>query len=284
MKNFKEIKKVEYVINKKKYFVDYSGSTPAFYGENIILSNEKTDITYNQSWYEKGYEVFDIFNKKEFINLKFHIKKLIQNNIKKYNINTDYFNLEKYHKFANTDEIHHSIISYTRDLFPKDLSFCTAKIIKKLENVLGMHLCDVDPDTKKQLHTIVRINRPYSNDFNPPHKDIYESLDRFKILPKLVNFWIPICGTSNKSTLPLAPKSHLLNENTILRIVEKTIMNKNTYRVRGIINWNESNLLTRPSINDGQVLVFSPHLIHGCAFNEQKNKTRVALELRLFKK
>ena len=274
----------EYYINNKKYKVNYSGSTEACFGEKTTLSNEDTDLTYKQSWYKKGYNVFEIFSDNEFEELKSNIKKQIQDKISTHKVDTKLFELEKYHKFVNDNDLHHSITSFTRDLFPENFNFPTQKITKKLENIFGMHLSDIDPDTNKKLHIIIRINRPLSNDFNPPHKDIYESLDRFKTTPKLVNFWIPICGVTEKSTLPLVENSHFLSEDTILRIKDKTIMNNNSYRVRGIINWNNSNKLTKPTVKNGQVLIFSSHLIHGLALNEQNDTTRIALEFRLFKK
>lgn len=279
-----ESKFYEYSINKKKYKVNYSGSTKASFGEKVILSNENTDLTYKQSWYPKGYNVFEIFNNNEFEKLQSNIEKLIQDNISTYKVDTKLFRLEKYHKFVTDNNLHYSITSFTRDLFPENFNFSTQKITKKLENIFGMYLSNIDPDTNKKLHIIIRINRPLSNDFNPPHKDIYESLDRFKIIPKLINFWIPICGVTEKSTLPLVENSHFLSEDTILRINDKTIMNNNSYRVRGIINWNNSNELTKPTVKNGQVLMFSPHLIHGLALNEQNDTTRVALEFRLFEK
>lgn len=59
-----------------------------------------------------------------------------------------------------------------------------------------------------KLYIIVRINRPFSNDFNPPHKDIYESVDRDHSIPQFVNLWIPISGITQNSSSPTAPVSY----------------------------------------------------------------------------
>jgi ectoine hydroxylase-related dioxygenase (phytanoyl-CoA dioxygenase family) len=49
-------------------------------------------------------------------------------------------------------------------------------------------------------------------------------------------------------------------------------------------SWDKKNELERSTVGYGQALIFSPHLIHGLALNLEENKTRVALEFRLFKK
>jgi ectoine hydroxylase-related dioxygenase (phytanoyl-CoA dioxygenase family) len=98
-----------------------------------------------------------------------------------------------------------------------------------------------------------------------------------------LNFWIPIAGVTEKSNLPLAPKSHLINENLVLRTFEGGEIEGNKYRVRMIKSWNGESTLTRSKVRYGEVLIFSSHLIHGLAVNDEANKTRVALEFRLFK-
>ena len=142
----------------------------------------------------------------------------------------------------------------------------------------------MNPFNGKRLRIIVRINRPFSNDFNPPHKDIYESLDANNYCPRFINLWIPICGVTSKSSLPIVPSSHLINEDSIIRTRKGVNIFGQKYRVRMIKQWDGSNKLSRVDICDGDALAFTPHLIHGLAFNEEKDVTRVALELRLFEK
>jgi ectoine hydroxylase-related dioxygenase (phytanoyl-CoA dioxygenase family) len=57
-----------------------------------------------------------------------------------------------------------------------------------------------------------------------------------------------------------------------------------TYYIDGkpyIINIDDSQ---EYSIDYGEVLIFSSHLVHGLAINEESDTTRVALEFRLYKK
>jgi ectoine hydroxylase-related dioxygenase (phytanoyl-CoA dioxygenase family) len=157
-------------------------------------------------------------------------------------------------------------------------------MIPKFEKILGFNLSDYDSDGNQKVHIIVRINRPGSNDYNPPHKDMYEAYDSDGYFPKFLNFWIPIAGVTPKSSLPLVPNSHRISEDKIQRTIDGGIVGKNKYRVRFVKSWGESNELERADVSDGDVLIFSSHLVHGLAINEEEDTTRVALEFRLFKK
>ena len=78
------------------------------------------------------------------------------------------------------------------------------------------------------------------------------------------------------------PQSHTYNEDKIIRTNKGA--NFNQYKVRLIKSWGGKNKLIRVPINYGQILVFSSHLVHGLALNNEQNKTRISLEFRLFKK
>lgn len=266
---------VEYFIDKNK--VEIEMNPPFSYGSKEILCDKENDISFDQDWHKEGFFICDLFDKKEFNN----IKKGISNCI--FKTTNKKFKIEKYHNYVD-EKKHFEIVEKSRDLYPKDFEFSVPKILNKLSNILGFELTDFNPFVSKPLHIIVRIVRPNSKDFNPPHKDIHEEFDRTGVVPKHINFWIPICGVGKNSMLPIAPKSHLIPENKILRTFQGSNIGKNKYRVNGIVQWNEENKLIRPKIKYGQVLIFSSHLIHGCATNNQKDTTRISLEFRLFKK
>jgi hypothetical protein len=255
------------------------------YGNSEILSNSRSDVTYKFDWYSEGFTIKNFIENNEFIEMKLGIENSIKNIISSsLKINVDEFSLENYHKFITNELDHIKVVSQTRDLFTKDFSFDINYLIPKLEKILNISITDYDEVNDYKSHIIVRINRPKSNDFNPPHKDIYEHYDGEGYVPKFVNFWIPICGVSNNSVLPICPKSHLIPEDKILRTKNGSIVNENNYRVRLIKSWDAKNELIRPIVKYGECLIFSPHLIHGLALNEEENTTRVALEFRLYEK
>lgn len=267
---------------------DFPTENPANfkYGKNEVISNCTTDITFDQPWYRKGSTVLSILDDLEFSVLKQGITDCIKEIVKeKLQINTTDLTLENYHKYVLSDEDHYKVITKTRDLYLNDFSIKVNELFEKFQTFLGFNITDIDPKTKKSIYIIIRINRPKSGDYNPPHKDVYHFIDREdSYIPNFVNIWIPICGVNEKSSLPVVNSSHLLPENKILRTIEGGVLGKNVYHVRMIKEWDNSNELTRAKVNYGEALFFSPHLIHGIAVNEQEDVTRVSLEFRLFKK
>lgn len=278
------MKKHTYKIDDTPYIVELDDEQEYFFGEEKILSNEESDITYFQSWHDLGYTIENFLDDNQFSNLKKGVTDCIKNIIENVlNIKNLDFDLERYHEIISNNDDHYRVVSITRDLFPKDFGFPINEIIPIFEDILKFKLTDVNPNDNLKSHIILRINRPNSNDYNPPHKDVYEHYDEEKYVPKFVNFWVPICGVTKKSMLPISPKTHKLPENLILRTNEESFVSGNKYRVRAIKEWDNSVSMYRYPIDYGQVLIFSPHLIHGLAVNEEKNITRVSLEFRLYK-
>ena len=275
----------DYQIDGTKYTISIEESPLFQTGKNEVLSREGSDITYGQPWYERGFSEQDFLSQDEFESLKIGLTSSIEKIIKKeLSIEAESFELENYHNFVTDDASHFKIVSKTRDLFADDFNFPVMELIKRLSEILGFNLTDINSKNQSKVHVIVRINRPKSNDYNPPHKDIYEGVDNESYIPQFVNFWIPIAGVTKNSSLPLVPESHMLSENLVCRTFDGGMMQGNKYRVRMIKSWNDENSLVRSSVQNGQVLIFSGHLIHGLAINNEFDKTRVALEFRLFKK
>jgi len=277
--------KTDFVVNGVVRSVSIKNAPLFQHGDDEFLSSETTDITYAQPWYDQGFAEVDFLNQIEFSTLKNGLEQSIKRiAIQEIGSDLEGFDLQNYHNFVKDDETHFKIVSRTRDLFPTDFNFPIDTLIPRLGEILGIALTDIDPRTQNRLHIIVRINRPGSNDYNPPHKDIYEGVDNFSYIAPLVNFWIPIAGANANSNLAIVPGSHKINENQILRTHDGGVMQGNQYRVRMIKSWAGQNSLTRSQAKYGQVLIFSSHLIHGLGINDNQDQTRVALEFRLFKK
>ena len=281
----KDLKALDYLLNDKQHKICVEGSPDFRYGEAKVLSNAENDATFHQKWYSEGYNNAPFLNEADFLKLKNGITESIEQLIQKeLSIDTKGFELSNYHRYVKDEAGHQLIASKTRDLFAGDFVFSVQEIIERLEKILGFELTDNIPQSDQKLHIIVRINRPQSKDFNPPHKDIYEAVDNYSMTPKLINFWIPITGVTERSSLPISPKSHLISEDKILRSFEGCVINGNKYHVRTVQSWEGSNSLIRSDVNYGEVLVFSSYLIHGLAINEETDLTRVSLEFRLFQK
>ena len=276
-----------YKINDKVLKVEAPNDTKFFVGENICLS-DKYDITKNLSWYKKGYIIKNFSNILSFAKIKDSItqsiKKIILQNHPEINLNN--FKLEKYHEYISSDQ-HLKLDKLYKRLYPKDLGFDDKKIINFISKEVGK---DLSYKNEKNINhwIIIRIIMPSSTGtlgYNPAHKDIYdEDFDARNLIPKMVNTWIPICGVNKNTGLPLAISSHLFKESEILRTKSGATIEGQKYSVNCIKSWGGNNQLKIISPKEGELLIFSSHLIHGLAKNYNIDQTRVSLEFRLHKK
>jgi hypothetical protein len=248
-----------------------------------VLSGPHSDLTYGQPWYREGFAVLPFLDPAAFEALREGIEDTVGRLVSEQGKKVSGFRLEHYHRYVTTDDAHMQIVRQTRDLFPSDFGFDIVALHARLSSLLGFKLTDVCPRTGKTMHIIVRINRPRSGDFNPPHKDAYEAVDRNADTSPFVNFWIPIAGVDERSALPVSPRSHTLPESQVLRTHAGAVLDGRPYRVRMVREWGGRTNLERVSIQGGQALVFSAFLIHGLAMNDNDDKTRVALEFRVFR-
>jgi ectoine hydroxylase-related dioxygenase (phytanoyl-CoA dioxygenase family) len=122
------------------------------------------------------------------------------------------------------------------------------------------------------------VVRPRSRDNNPPHRDVW--LDRLR---HAVNIYVPLAGSSSRSSLPVVTGSHRWAESDIERTLDGARVNGVTFTVPSVVDATYPLTLTRPDPQANQVLVFSPYLIHGGAFNQQPDRTRVSLEMRFWR-
>lgn len=270
--------KVIYSIDNEEFTFDCPDKQIFVYGENRVLSTKNTDITFNQKWYQDGFNIDQFISEVNFANLKNGISKTLRSIMQNIGLSVDGFNLENYHSFVRNDVDHFQVVDITRDLFPEDFSFDIKKLIISIEDQTGLKLTDLFPYSDERVHIIIRINRPNSNDFNPPHQDIDDNETYEK---GFLNIWIPICGVTDDSSLCYVPGSHLFNQSLVLKSITGGEIGGNKYRVKMIKQWNYSNSLVRAKIKECDVLYFSPYLIHGLGYNKT-NKTRISLEFRLF--
>ncbi|MBM1219521.1 phytanoyl-CoA dioxygenase [Ponticoccus sp. SC2-23] len=270
-----------YTVDGTPLTLRLSGAEGAEFGPDRVLASPDTDPTWGQPWYQTGFAVSQVFSPAEFADLKTGIRNTLVHILSDLGVDLGDAPIEQYHRFVD-DDLHYKVVGRTRDLFPSDFNLDIAALHERLGAELGFPVSDIWPPTGEQVHIIIRVNRPGSDDFNPVHKDIYEDVDHADRVPRMINFWIPICGVGPQSALPLAAGSHLLSEAEILRTRAGSIMQGKHYRVNSILTWGGQTALERVRITDGEVLMFSSHLIHGLGYNTQPDTTRIALEFRLF--
>ena len=254
---------------------DLTGEEPKF-GPDEVLASREMDILGKTSWYQEGYTVARLFSDEEMGRLKRSVTARVGGVLAAKGIaDLGDFTLERYHEYVRSDAMHRSVIEVTRELTMADIDFEFEAFVRRVSETIGHPLKSTN-DILRRSFLIVRINRPRSLDYNPPHKDGY-----LPLWQRTVNLWVPIAGVNAHSSLPMVAGSHLLSESVIKRTTGGAVLNGMPYRVPAIVEWDGHRKMVRPTVKEGEALVFSPLIIHGCAKNLQSDVTRVALELRL---
>lgn len=268
--------KSEIIIDNKLHKINIQGDF--FWGKNEILFEKNSKIIEFSKWKEVGYKSLKTHSQKNHNKIKLTLNNLLFEILERKKIKVDKkFNLENYHKYVSDNNLHNEIIKETRSLtlsmFPKEVFH---EILFKISSHLNKKLTFYNKELEKEI-IILRLSRPSNLDINPPHRDGY-----LKVWKDVLNVWIPICGCNSNSSLPVIPYSHKTNEKDILRTsgLGATI-NKNKYHVPAIVSMKNGLKMKRPNPKYGESLIFTPFLVHGSAINENKDKTRVSLELRL---
>lgn len=252
-------------------------------GDAVVLAKAYDDLILEQSWGAEGYTIVDAKEAFDFTEVKRDITKILRSIIAELSPTTDVngFSLERYHHYVD-DALHYAVIGKTRRLYPQDFGFDEQRVIGFLSRLLGTDLGYMNPVFKANQWIIVRINRPHTVGYNPIHKDIYELHDGFGDIPRMANVWIPICGVEGTTGLPIAPGSHLVPEEQISRTKAGSVIEGQRYSVNCIESWGGDNHLQTMCPNQGEMLVFSSHLIHGLGRNHHDDTTRISLEFRLY--
>lgn len=250
------------------------------WGEDNIFLESDFNLVKNTSFDDVGYTILpltstdlDVGDNTNDKNINEMLQNIIKNTI--FSITNKNINLNNYHNEIKEEE-HTQILNampYKRDINPE---FCNY-----LENTISEILNEKVKIFNDDLW--FRICRPtniYKTDFNPCHRDIY--LDFYR---NLVNIYLPVIGSNEKSSLTIQPGSHKWNENQT-RITNGGAFFPNTdkkYSVDAIVASRVPLNMIRPNPNYDQFMLFSPYLIHGCANNDNIDTTRISLEIRFIR-
>ena len=138
------------------------------WGRDEILFNNYQDAINRTTWFQEGFNIIDVLEDEEHLNLVKSIQALL---FKNFEINFKNCALSEYHKYVSSEQ-HLELIKATRELQYSNLDLDIDFLCEKISNEL-----------KRKVHTknlllgrdlvILRISRPNSLDINPPHRDSY---------------------------------------------------------------------------------------------------------------
>lgn len=242
------------------------------WGEDRTLLETDINLLDKTPFNGKGYGIVSIIDHTKYL------KSLIMERICEITNSEIDIEIDKYHKYVSEEQHKRMLTSmpYKKNDSPELRQFC-----EYLEAFMSDQL-------KEQVKIFnddiwVRICRPNvvsKEDFNPCHRDVY--LDFYR---NLVNIYLPIVGSNEKSSLFVQEGSHLWSENvTAITTGGAFFKSKNKkYSVDAIVQSKNQLTMIRPNPNTNEVMIFSPYLIHGCSDNSNDDSTRMSLEIRFIK-
>jgi hypothetical protein len=268
--------------------LDYDGESVTFdvqgetmWGDDRVLLHEDDDVIAGCSWAAEGYTIAPFIDPRDFTTLTEGVRTLIARAIADAGIATSGdFALEHYHHVVATEDDHRRVADIVRRCYPAAVLPVPLDIVeRRVSQILGLEVGCTPPHGLFPPNFCIRIVRPRSGDNNPPHRDVW--LDRLR---HGVNLYAPLAGSSARSSLPIVPGSHLWRESEIERTASGATINGLPYTVPSVVGARRPLSLVRPDPAPNHVLVFSPYLIHGGAFNQQVDRTRVSLEMRFWRR
>ena len=267
---------MKYTVNDITLSYDAVGSKS--FGDNKVLLHDAVDLTKNASWHDRGFVIerlFDETTNKDFFRATEHLlKSLWRRSILQFD---DHLPLHEYHKVAKTKEQHLAAVEYTKLLDVSDFPLGIQRIEQRIGEVCKAKLVARNPfDNQTIFH--FRVIRPKSGDNNPLHRDVW-----LEDYADCINLYIPVCGSNERSSLIIVPGSHLWPESRVERTVAGAHINGVRFNVPAVTDITGDFNCVRPDPAPGEVLIFSPYLIHGGAVNLNDEQTRISIELRLWK-
>lgn len=185
--------------------------------------------------------------------------------------------LERYHELVD-DAQHFQSAKKNVELRLHHIGLKGDEMAAMFGGILGVRLAAVVPRIGSD-HVQLRIIRPGSTDYNPPHRD-----GALLELQSTLNVWIPIVAVDESNSLPIIPGSHLIAEEECWQTAPASArIRGRLYNVPAIGRLRGGPLeMTRTKVRIGQALLFTPYLVHGLGANLNGNRTRMAAELRLY--
>jgi len=277
--------KVYYSLDNDLIECDLEGATTI--GKDEVLLLQDVNLLEDTPWHSEGYTIQPFLSASDFETVRDGLTKRIASMLAANGVAIDAdFTLERYHTYVTDAD--HLVLSkqiqygFNVSEFPIDFSKVDARISELLGKDVSAEAKHIRFDHIPEFYNFsMRIVRPgMAKDNNPPHRDVW--IDRLR---NAVNIYVPICGSTSKSSLPLIPGSHLLSEAAIERTAEGAFLNKTQYTVPCVLSVNgEIPKLIRPDPKETEVMLFSPYLVHGGGNNLNADRTRVSLEIRFFQR
>jgi ectoine hydroxylase-related dioxygenase (phytanoyl-CoA dioxygenase family) len=252
------------------YYLDAYANSNVDWGEDRVILSEDVNLLDRTDFNDTGHKIFPISSNAN-IEWNVFLKRFIESKIAE--ITSHQIDAEKYHLHVN-DEDHKKIINampYKKHESIEIHEFATY-METRVSELLGRRVKIFNDDIW------IRICRPSSmSDYNPCHRDIY--LDFYR---NIVNIYLPIVGSNENSSLNMHSGSHLWNEKDIVVTTGGAYFKHSDkkYSVDAILKSRIPLEMQKPNPSINEFILFSPYLIHGCSSNDNRDITRMSIEIR----
>jgi hypothetical protein len=267
---------VEFPLGRHRVRVHVEG--PRVWGPERVLLDEDDDLT-APAWRSTGYTVAPFLPADVHARLHDGVRTLVHELLAGAGYRGPAPALAHLHELAAAEPAAYAaMIAKSRKCFElARIPIDAGEVVARISEICGVRLVVKNPMTGAE-HWCMRIVRPHSTDNNPLHRDVW--LDRLR---NAINIYAPIAGSNAESSLPLIPGSHRWKESEIERTAEGARVNGTAFTVPAVTGAKHAMAPIRPDPATGEVLVFSPYLIHGGGANFNTDTTRVSLEIRFWR-
>ena len=242
-------------------------------GIHEYINKESQFYQYGFDLLKCDYDLWEKYIKKPF-------EDYLKDSLSKYNPNYNLKSLSSYHSiFKDNPKDHHEFIKFVTRSIPGEVldpqNDYLVFVYEKLGNVFQKKF---ELYKSKIEFRVVRPNQP---DNNLLHRDHW-----FPYFKGLLNLYIPLCGSTFSSVLKIVPESHHWGDDEVVptffyneakRLGENGIL----YSTPTIKECKKDIILHKPDVLEGDLMYFSPMIIHGGGSNTNYDSTRFSLELRL---
>ena len=259
--------------------LQYEATGEREWGEESVLLDQAIDLTAATDWHANGFTIETLFDASTYAEFVHQTQLLLLRRWREAGLALkDNFQLDQYHTLIKGSRTHLQAVEKTKLLPSVDFPVPIQIIEDRVSEICKTRVAVGNPyDAQSVFH--FRVIRPNYSDNNPLHRDVWlEDYD------DCINLYIPVAGSDERSSLILIPGSHCWPESRIEKTSSGAEINGVKFNVPAVTAIRDMYRVERPNPFKNQLLVFSPYLIHGGAVNLNTDKTRISIEMRLWKK
>ena len=264
-------------LNGQRVAYQVEGAASSTADAQVLLA-QATDLTARAAWAEAGYAVVPGLPAPVQQMLQAGLAELLREALRAAGCSVaPDFDITHYHHAVGDDPARHlAVIAQTKSYDLSRLPIAPALLEGLVSAACGQPVRAHNPHAREAVFHL-RIVRPNRADQNPLHRDAW--LPRYH---DALNIYLPVAGSTARSSLTLVPGSHHWPENMVERTEGGAIYHGVLYTVPGVLRPVRPLQIIRPNPGPDEVLVFSPYLLHGAAANLNDDATRISLEMRFW--